>query len=259
MHLIPLSLPALRALLFRPAFAGGLALLIVPASAGLAAAPGTDAPPAFPDAAHVLNGCYLSTTAYLARFHAAFPQERGAPLAVEPRGFQSRHTIAVVSWRGAWWGRDENFGVFAIDRSVAGTPDPEKLVRHAENALSRHAQREVAAGRGEFARRAPTTMPAEKRLELVARAADLVPHRAEILWVAGGNEALPFLFFRPGPREIAVYDPIHGTATAETDATDPVAIVSVVAARLGYRVAAVRATPPLAAGMTLAAAGGLAR
>src|SRR5690349_17649388 len=62
------------------------------------------APPAFPDAQHVLNGCYISTLAYVTRFRAAFPSERAQPLTVELKQFHGRHTIAVMTWRGAWWG-----------------------------------------------------------------------------------------------------------------------------------------------------------
>ncbi len=119
-------------------------------------------PPAFPDAGHVPNGCYLSTAAYLARFAAAFPAERATNVAIAPRGFGGLHTIALLTWRGEWWGRDEYFGVFRLGRAVAGNPDPVALARCAERLLAKHALNEVKAGRGDYAPATPDTLPARE-------------------------------------------------------------------------------------------------
>ena len=197
-------------------------------------------PPAFPDAGHVPNGCYLSTTAYLTRFTAEFPAERAAPVAIAPCGFSAKHTIALLSWRGEWWGRDEYFGVFALNRTVAGNPDPAALARWAEHLLAKHAMRAVKAGRGDYAPAAPDALPARELAALVRAAAAALPRANEIFWVHGGREAVPFLLFHPAAGVIAVYDPLHGTATAETKLTDGETIVGLIAAKFGYRVTAVR-------------------
>ena len=81
-------------------------------------------PPVFADAAHVANGCYISAVAYLAKFSTAFPAERGEPAAfVLPSagGSNQPHTLAIVSWRGEWWARDEYFGVVPLGFSSAGS------------------------------------------------------------------------------------------------------------------------------------------
>ncbi len=82
------------------------------------------------------NGCYVSTIAFLARFQAEFPGERGVPLVMVRRNANTvrwSHTIALVSWRGEWWGRDEYYGVFALDREVGAYPDPDQLADRAAN------------------------------------------------------------------------------------------------------------------------------
>ena len=61
-------------------------------------------------------------------------------------------------------------------------------------------------------------------------------------------------FFRPAGQRIAVYDPEHGTSTAECAATDDAKIVLLVASRLGYRAESVRAELPLPQPALLASA-----
>ena len=70
-------------------------------------------PPAYPDTAHVLNGCHLSTLRFLNRYLAEFPAERGETLVVSMRnadGSVQPHTIGLISWQGQAWCRDEYTG-----------------------------------------------------------------------------------------------------------------------------------------------------
>ena len=210
-------------------------------------------PPAFRDAGHVPNGCYLSTTAFIARFAAEFPAERAVPVAMAPRGFGGLHTITLLTWRGNWWGRDEYFGVFALNRSVAGNPDPAALVLRAERLLTKLAVSEVKAGRGSYAPAVPAKLPARELATLVRAAAAALPLANEVLWVHGGAEAIPCMFFRPAAGVVAVYHPLPGTATAETTLTESETIVGLVAAKFGYAVAAVRADTTFATGALVAA------
>lgn len=207
------------------------------ASASLSAAPETTAatPPDFPDAAHVENGCYLSTFVYLAKFLAAHPGERGEPLTVQSRNYDEPHTIALVSWRGRWWGRDEYCGVFAIDCAVETGIQAESLKTVAEAALQRRAARLLKQGRIVIPSSNARRLTADRRAQAVATARTLLPAGGTPFWVQDKGSEVPLLFFRPAPGQIAVYDPVLGTATAETTLTDPARIVALVAARLGYR------------------------
>jgi hypothetical protein len=199
------------------------------------------APPHFPDEIHVPNGCFISTVAFVARFRAAFPAERAQPMVVELKKFYGLHTITVLSWRGEWWGRDEYFGVFALDRRVDRHPDPARLVGRAERALDEHAEDLVASGRARWELPHPRTLPASVRLHHLSNAAVSLPCPSERFWVAGGTEEVPLLFFRPLPGLVCVYDPATGTAQAETAATGAASIVRTFATGLGYPVKAIRA------------------
>jgi hypothetical protein len=240
--------PARR--LFRSAL---VTLVLLVAAAVNVRAENAVTPPAFRDASHVPNGCYLSTTAFIARFAAEFPAERAVPVAMAPRGFGGLHTITLLTWGGNWWGRDEYFGVFALNRSVAGNPDPAALILRAERLLTKLAVSEVKAGRGSYAPAVPAKLPARELATLVRAAAAALPLANEVLWVHGGAEAIPFLLFRPAAGVVAVYHPLHGTATAETTLTESETIVGLVAAKFGYAVAAVRADTTFATGALVAA------
>ncbi len=201
-------------------------------------------PPSFPDAAHVVNGCYISSAAYLAKFLAAFPAEKAQPLDVTMRNRDGRtrpHTIVLLTWRGEWWGRDEHFGVFTLRRLVGDGKVSERVRQTAEGRLEEHAHRLVAAGRGERALVTPERMNASERAAAVATARELVPVATKIFWADCGREEIPLLFFRPAAGAIAVYDAVHGTARAECGMTDDAAIVALAAKMLGYKVATVRA------------------
>jgi hypothetical protein len=216
--------------------------LLSPVAGLLRAAPHTDrrTPPAYPDPVHVPQGCYLSTAAYLAQFRAEFPAERAAALTVEPRGFYSQHTIAVVSWNGSWWGRDEYFGVFPLNCCAVRISDPNALVRRAEKALVQHSENEISAGRAAFATPPPTRPSRVERLRWVTHAATLLPIASEVFWITSGREEIPVLFFRPAPGEVAVYDPLTGTGRAESRCPNTVHLVKSLATRLGYRADEIR-------------------
>lgn len=212
-------------------------------------------PPAYPDGEHVANGCYVSTIAFLARFQAEFPDERGVPLVMylrNAKGVRWSHTIAVISWRGKWWGRDEYYGVFALDRSVGAYPEPEQLANWAANALQKHSARLIRARITNRQPAPPTEMSAEERTREVAAVARMVPVRASVFWVKCGRQELPVVFFRPSDHQIAVYEPLHGTAVAECAFPDNAKVVAAVAVRLGYRVDGVRAEPVGGRGILLA-------
>jgi len=212
--------------------------LLTPAAGAAGATP--SAPPDFPDSAHVENGCYISTTAYLGKFAAAFPRERGTPVTVRPRNFDEPHTIALLSWQGRWWGRDEESGVFAVNRAVGSGAITDRIKRSAEAALERHSIRRGKARGSARDAVSAVRMSADARKHDVLVAAALLPGVSEVWWVSVGGEEWPFLFFRPVRDRVAVYDPRHGTATAETAVTHAGEIVQLVAERLGYRVTSVR-------------------
>lgn len=221
-----------------PRMAALLVLLMTPAASVLAARQAT--PPAHPDAIALRNGCYVSMAAYLSRFQAEFPHERAAPLTVELRDYDGQHTIAVVSWRGAWWGRDGPLGVFPLGATLARHPDPGKLHGLAADALALQAARAEKRGLDPYGRRRPALLPPTERAAMVRHAAAVLPCASELFWVAGDRDDVPLLFFRPGPDWIAVYDPLTGTARAHCDAGSPADIVKAVATRLGYRAKHVR-------------------
>jgi hypothetical protein len=236
----------------RPGLVLALMLTSVP-SLRASELPALRTPPAFPDAQHVLNGCFISTIAYVARFRAAFPAERAQPLTVELKKFHGLHTIAVVSWRGEWWGRDEFFGVFALGLRVPLHPDPDQLVARAQRALDAHAEREVEAGRGSWAPPPPRTLPAAERAHWITQAAAALPHPGEMYWLYGDALEFPVLFFRPAPGLVCFYEPLTGTAQAETTATHAPSVVKAIASRLGRRINAVRPAAAHPAGARIAA------
>jgi hypothetical protein len=204
------------------------------------------APPDFPDPAHVANGCYLSTVAFLSRFAAEFPDERAQALVVTVATADTReslHTIAVVTWRGEWWGRDEYCGLFRVGTRVDPRLSDEQLAKKAGAALQRHGTAQARAGTKFPAKGIASALAMHERAEQVALAQTLVPMPSVRVWVRSGETELPFLFFAPKTGAIAVYDPSFGTATAECAATEPRQIVAMVATRLGYKVDAVRAEP----------------
>ncbi|HUL54073.1 MAG TPA: hypothetical protein VLT83_11755 [Opitutaceae bacterium] len=205
-------------------------------------------PPAYPDSDHVANGCHISTITFLARFSADFPVERGEPLVVTARsadGVRRPHTIALISWQGEWWCRDECFGVFTLGWRVEARPDLQQITRRAETILEKHV-RTVLRTTVVDPRPAPPpkVMSSEQKARDVELVARMVPFPATIFWVRSGSDELPMVFFRPTDCQIAVYEPLHGTSLAECSSRDDAKIVAAVASRLGYHVDGVQVAPP---------------
>lgn len=201
-------------------------------------------PPAYPDRDHVTNGCHISTIAYLDRFLAEYPGEQGQPLVItllNTDGIRRPHTIALISWQGQWWCRDESFGAVALGCAVEAWPTGRRLSAKAETVLDKHAKMLVRTGMATPRPAPPADMSSEQRIGQVAAAARMIPFPTTIFWVKCGRSELPVAFFRPAARQIAVYDPMHGTCLAECASRDDAGIVSLVASRFGYRVDAVYA------------------
>lgn len=200
-----------------------------------ASAAALSAPPDFPDPQHVPNGCYLSAVTFAHKFQLRFPGERSSPLAVTLRNADGRrkpHTVALVTWHGAWWGRDEYFGVFPT--GIGAAADPEAHPQQVERALEKRAAARPAAALL-AASNAHGWAVSARRDDAIRAAESLLPFPASTVRIASGHRQIPFLFFRPAPGRIAVYDPIYGTASALCSANDQDRIVATVAARFGYR------------------------
>lgn len=215
---------------------------MVPSAAGR-----ESAPPHFPDTVHVMNGCYVSAAAYLSRLFAAFPAERGEPLIVLARNGDGRrkpHTIALITWQGGWWLRDEYYGVASLRLPVAPQIDAPRL---AERALAICEKNSVAAVRFRNAampQPTPVNLTVGQRLSEVLTTASALPHESTLYWVRVDGTELPMLYFIPQPGQVAVYDPSHGTALAESNSSDGMKIVPLVATQLGYAVESVRRDEP---------------
>lgn len=190
-------------------------------------------PPDFADVAHVQNGCFISTTTYLAKFTAAFPAEQGRAITVTPRQYETPHTIALISWHGAWWARDEYCGVFALGLSVAKTSDSRQLSKLATAVLEKRATKLAKAGRVQLAPDAVPLSPEEQARE-VAVAARLLPVATENFRIKSKGQEVSLLLFRLSGGKIAVYDPSSGTLTAKCTSTNSVSIIAAVAVQLGY-------------------------
>jgi hypothetical protein len=259
MHL-PCLLQNLRA--SRGLRLGSLALVLTatfttPAARATTHSPDASAtPPAYPDSAHVLNGCRLSTLRFLSRLLSEFPQEQGEPLVITMRnagGARSAHTIALFSWQGHAWCRDEYYGVFALDCPFEAHSNPDRLVARAEKRLEKHAQMLIRTAQVAPRSEPPAHLSAEQNLRDVTTAARIIPYATTIFWLRCDNREIPVAFFRPAGQEIAVYDPVHGTSSAECSCRDDAKVVSAVAAQLGYRVNGVRPDLTLTQSTLLAA------
>lgn len=207
-------------------------------------------PPHLPDAVHVPNGCHLSTLAFLARYQAEQPGERGRPVVVAMRnadGATRPHTLALITFRGELWCRDEYFGVFPLGLRADAEPAERRLVARIEPRLEQHARLHLARPGSLRPIAAPGSLPAQEALAYVRSAATMLPHPARVFWIRSGTADVPALLFRPTPDEIAVYLPTHGTCVAECNIPDDVRVVELVAARLEYRDAVVRRDQPLPA------------
>jgi hypothetical protein len=228
------------------AFAAALSALGAPPACLVQNSPAPHpAPPAYPDSVHVTNGCHLSTIAFLARFLAEFPSERGEPLVVKTLnadGIRRFHTIALISWHGQSWCRDEYLGTFALDLPVAAPPDKKRLVATAVRVLEARAQTLIRAmlyNPGP----AVSTVGSEERIRDVMTAVRIIPFPTTIFWVKCGVREFPVAFFRPTNQQIAVYHPVHGTCLAKCSSGNDAKVVALVAAQFGYHVDGIRAEP----------------
>ena len=203
------------------------------------------APPDFPDTAHVPEGCYISTAVFVAKFRAAFPEEAAVPATVNVKHYHGPHTVALVSWRGRWWLRDEFMGAVALDATVDARVAGETVRVKAEATLDRRTRLLSKRTRERLADAGDRVVAAMDAALDVATAAALLPCNSERFWVTCGDREVPMLVFRPAVGVVAVYSPIHGTATAETAITNSGRVVELIARELGYNVVALRREPTL--------------
>lgn len=195
-------------------------------------------PPAFLENEHVCNGCHLSTMCFLAKYTAAFPNENGQPLVISMMnrdGVRRSHTIALMSWRGAAWCRDEYFGVFSLGASYTQNGDLSRLARKAQQLLERHAQNLVRTNGLPQRPEVPSEDAVQQRFEEAKLATRILPFSSSLYWVRSGSHEVPMVLFRPSPGVIGVYEPIHGTCLAECSIRDDAKVVALASEKLGYR------------------------
>jgi hypothetical protein len=145
------------------------------------------------------------------------------------------HTLALISWRGQAWCRDEYFGVFALGCAYEGEPNLDRLTAKAESSYQGHA-RHLIRNEGTPQRPdSPEELTQSERIREVTLAMQIIPYPSTIYWLRSGRGEFPVAFFRPSGRQVAVYDPLNGTSLAECSIRDDAKVVSLVAARLGYR------------------------
>lgn len=226
--------PAPLSRLLRSLVLLGLAAL-VPA---LAAAP--DAPPAYADGRYLVNGCHISTEAYLARFTREFPAERGEILTFMRRnvaGVPVSHTVALVTWAGKWWVRDDTAGVVGLGRPTTET-NRKELAAAAERALDRTGPggRRGRRERPGWLNSGDVELSPARRMREVEAAAGMAPWPSLIFVVRTDRGDVPVLFFRRSEREVGVYEPTFGSCLAETGIGDAAAIVKLAVEGLGRTV-----------------------
>lgn len=198
-------------------------------------------PPAYPDEIHVPNGCQLSTIRYLARFRSDYPDERGEILPVCMPNTNRDHAVALITWHGQLWCRDEYFAVFPLEWRAESRPSTGELVRRTEALLRQHAARLIHRIGAPEAQIAWERMSARQRLATVVQAARIIPFPTTLFWIRSGAREIPVVFFRPTGQHIAVYDPWNGTCFGECACRDDAKVVLQVANRLGYVVDGIRA------------------
>ncbi len=212
-------------------------------------------PPHYTIEDHVYNGCHLSTIAFLARFHADVPAEHGEALVISMHnagGVRKAHTVALISWQGYWWCRDEYFGVIALGRKAVANPEMGRLTERLQTVLERRAHEFMTMPAAERPVEAPTELTSAERLHQVVTATRIIPYASRIYWVGPGRRAVPVVFFRPSASEIGLYDPLHGTCVATCTLQDDAKVVALAAARLGYDAREVRADSGIVGGMLVA-------
>jgi len=189
---------------------------------------------------HVANGCYVSSFVYISRFQAAYPAERAETAAIvlpNADGSFKPHTVAIVSWHGKWWARDEFYGLTDLRSPSSRRWDLATVTQRVDAFCRERYAVQTAAGH----RREPDRAPAEPaeavrwRIEHILTARQLLPVPSEIVWLQSSSQTLPLLFFRTAEGgRFAVYDPAIGTAQALGDVRDVGRLVALVAERMGY-------------------------
>lgn len=198
-------------------------------------------PPAYPDKIHVPNGCQLSTVRYLAQFNSDHPDERGEILSLRMPNTNRDHAVALVTWHGQLWCRDEYFGVFPLEWRAEPRPAVGELVKRTEALLRQQAARRIHRIGAPEAQIAWERMSARQRLAAVVQAARIIPFPTTLFWIRSGDREIPVVFFRPMGQHIAVYDPSNGTCLAECACCNDAKVVRQVATRLGYVVEGIHA------------------
>jgi len=218
-------------------------LLVLAASSAVFTARGAR-PADYPDAAHVPQGCYLSSVGFIARYTADHPSESGEALTVATGSYPGSHTVALVTYEGTWWVRDEYFGVFSLGARVGQHLSPADLSRRAEWEL-RQRYFQKSGGRNAIAASVERCVDdAAGRLANIELAQRLLPCASQVVWVNGRAGRHAFLFFSPAPRTVAVYEPSTGTVSAQCASQDALAVVRWVATRQGYGVRSVEPAKP---------------
>lgn len=191
-------------------------------------------PPCYPDRIHVPNGCELSAVRYLAQFRFDHPGERGEILSICMPNITRNHAVAVITWHGQFWCRDEYFGVFPLECRAEPRPATGELVKRTETLLRQQAARQIHQVGAPEVQIAWERMSARQRLAAVVQAARIIPFPTTLFWIRSGDREFPVVFFRPMTQYIAVYDPLNGTCLAKCACRDDAKVVLQVVTRLGY-------------------------
>ncbi len=182
-------------------------LVLWMAQTGVSAAPAKEgSPPWWPDKIYAANGCFLSASAYVARLVSTYPAAKASTQTVEIPSCRG-HTIAVVSWNGVKYGRDQYIGVFKI-----GDGDPQASF---EAALRRWRQEKRTHP---YPERRPHSM-AERRAEVLLARSIMAFAKTELLPVNTPTGVVTVLTWRTPTGELAIYEPTLGTAVGSTAGT----------------------------------------
>lgn len=240
----------------RRSFAAALFAILVVVS-GVSAARPASRPPSYEIPA-IPNGCHISTLAYLHRFRADHPAERATDVRILRRndsGCEVSHNIALFSWENSWWCRDDVLGFAALERPVRGDDNLAELTKLAETVLdrleARAAKRSAHLRRG--ARATVRSAPAIDDAEAITRAAAVLPVASTPYTIGVGRDTRTVLFYRTDANDIALYEPSLGSCVARVSGGSDLAVVRVVARKLGFDPATVRLAGKVSAGVALVA------
>jgi hypothetical protein len=159
-------------------------------------------PPAWPDAHHVANGCYLSTTVYLANLHEQYPDV--VARAENVRLSSGRmHTIAVVHWGAKTYLRDMFIGIAAVKGDTQCSFDAALSEWRYNGGRHGHRQRTVSTS-------------AERWLDVRAAAQWMAALQPQIIQVFSAHGPIPVLWWTTADGELALYEPSVGTAVGHS-------------------------------------------